>query len=36
MLRGWRDQQGNAAKASVLERALRNSDMNDIALLLYP
>ena len=36
MLQTWRDMKGDEAIAAVLEKALRDSNMNDIALLLYP
>ena len=36
MLQKWRDMKGDEATAAVLEKALRDSNMNDIALLLYP
>ena len=36
MLKTWRDMKGDDATAAVLEKALRDSNMNDIALLLYP
>ncbi|XP_074648835.1 uncharacterized protein LOC141904183 isoform X2 [Tubulanus polymorphus] len=36
MLKSWRNREGNHAYAINLEKALRDSGMNDVAMLLYP
>ena len=36
MLKSWRDREGTRAFGHLLEKALQNSGMNDIALLLQP
>ena len=36
MLKSWRSREGSGAYAEVLENALRDSKMNDAALLLQP
>ncbi|XP_064641183.1 uncharacterized protein LOC135495992 [Lineus longissimus] len=36
MLKSWRDREGKNAHSIILEKALRSSNMNDIAMLLQP
>jgi hypothetical protein len=36
MLKSWRDREGANAHSIILEKALRSSNMNDIAMLLQP
>ena len=36
MLSDWKVREGPIAYCGTLERALRNSGMNDVAMLLHP